>query len=75
MKNNLLPAIASFAALAATFTLPIGTVAAATAVTAAGVVGLFLADFGRTLKPVHSAGELIPFQAPSAGRPLQSRAA
>jgi hypothetical protein len=67
MKSNALSISVILAALLAVVILPVSTIAAANAVAAVGILAVFVADYGRTIKPLGLRAEVIPFvSAPSA---------
>ena len=73
MKTSIIPIIAFLAALAAIVTFPVGATAAAFAFTATGLLAMFSADYGRSIKPVRVSAEILAFD--SRGLGGQRRAA
>lgn len=63
MKTHTLPAIAFLSTVAALLLLPVGAAAAASALTVAGTVLLFMADYGREVRPLAVQGQILAFQA------------
>ena len=63
-NTNVLPAKVLLAALVAVIVLPVGAAAACAAVTATGMLSVFMADYGRTIEPVGVSAEVVPFDAP-----------
>lgn len=64
MKTSTLPVTAFLATLVAIIVLPFGGAAAAIAFTATGLLSVFVADYGRNLKPVTVPAEILHFGAP-----------
>ena len=61
MNTRILPVIAFLAALAAFVLLPVGAVAASMTLAVAGMLSVFVADYGRTIEPVTASAEIIAF--------------
>ena len=60
MKTNLVTISSVLAASAAIVILPVSTAAAGITFVVAGILAIFVADYGRTLKPVSLRAEIIP---------------
>jgi hypothetical protein len=60
MKSNLLTISSALAALAA---LPFSADAAGIIFVATGILAVFTADYGRSLRPLSGRAEIIPFNA------------
>ena len=69
-SKNSLPVIAFLAVLAALVLAPVSAVVAGLAVSVAGIVLVFAADYGRSVKPLRAEATIVPFGAP--GCPTES---
>jgi hypothetical protein len=73
MKSNALTISSALAAIAAIVILPVSTVAAGIIFVVTGILAIFVADYGRTIKPLSLRAEIIPFN--STDRVLDSLSA
>jgi hypothetical protein len=60
MKSNIFPVSTLLAAVVASVILPVSAPAAVLAFTVTGLLSVFVADYGRTIKPLSLPGEIIP---------------
>jgi len=63
MKSNTLAISSALAAIAAIVILPVSTVAAGIIFVMAGILAIFVSDYGRPIKPLGLTAEVIPFNA------------
>ena len=63
MKTSSITISLVLAAIAAIVILPVSSVAASSAIVATGILAVFVADYGRTIKPLSVQAEVIPFRA------------
>ncbi|HMD60876.1 MAG TPA: hypothetical protein VKG78_05575 [Opitutaceae bacterium] len=74
MKTSTLPIIALLGAIAASFILPVGAVAASIAVSTTGMLSVFAADYGRSFGPLAVPAAPAPRKLPRPA-PAEYRAA
>ena len=75
MKTHLLPTAAFLGFIAAPILLPVSAAAASIVLTVAGMLSIFVADYGRALEPVRAEAPAIPFPAPASARAALTAAA
>jgi hypothetical protein len=61
VKSTILPISAFLASVVAFVLLPVGAVAAGIASTVAGLLSVFVADYGRTIEPLRAPAQAVPF--------------
>jgi hypothetical protein len=65
MKSNILTISTFLAATAAIALTPVSATAASMAFTAAGLLSVFLSDYGTSIKPFRASATIVPFQSSS----------
>jgi hypothetical protein len=74
MKSNILTVSTFLAGAAAIALVPVSASAAAMAFTAAGVLSVFVADYGRTLRSFQPMAQVVAFTAPVSAAGLSKAA-
>jgi hypothetical protein len=66
MKSNILTVSTFLTAAAAIALTPVSAAAAAMAFTAAGLLSVFLSDYGTSIQPFRVSAKIVPFQSSKA---------
>ena len=64
MKTSILPVIVYLAAIAAFVLLPASAIVASIALSAAGMISIFAADYGRDFEPLRVSAPVVPANVP-----------